>query len=91
MNLSIENQKKKLRIKKEKFWIRWYNFIINEINMMNHKIMIDFHMNLNDIKILHDENFEEINVIFMNDFYQIFIIFNNDLYINKSLIYNKNY
>jgi hypothetical protein len=51
--------------------------------MMDRKMIMDLHKNLNDTKVFHDEYFGGVNVIFMGDFYQMPTVSGEDLYIDK--------
>ena len=49
-------------------WTGRRYLIIDEINMMNCKMLINLNMNLRETKSRYENYFNEINVIFMNNF-----------------------
>ena len=82
-NLPIGKQKKKKMGSKTKHWKDRQYLIIDEVSMMDCKMLVNLNMNLKEAKSRHDDYFGGINIIFMGDFLQLATISQLDVYINK--------
>jgi len=83
-NLPIGKQKKKNigRIKRND-WRNCHYLIIDEVSMMDCKMLVNLNTNLRDAKSLNDGYFGGVNVIFMGDFLQLNTVSQLDVYVNK--------
>ena len=67
-----------------KHWKNHQYLIINEVSMMDCKMLVNLNMNLKEAKSQYDDYFGGINIIFMGNFLQLATISHLDVYINKS-------
>src|SRR5437762_9406258 len=82
-NLPIGKQTKKKKIgnSKGKDWANRHYLIIDEVSMMDSKMLVDLNTNLGATKSSRDVYFGGVNVIFMGDFLQLPTISCLDVYI----------
>ena|SRR5436190_2998597 len=68
-NLPIGKQlKKKIGNSKAKDWANRHYLIVNEVSIMDSKMLVNLNTNLGDTKSSCDSYFSGVNVIFMGDF-----------------------
>ena len=82
-NLPIGNQRKKKIGSKTKHWIHRQYLIVDEVSMMDCKMLVNLNTNLKEAKHRHDDYFGGINIIFMGDFLQLATVSHLDVYIDK--------
>ena len=82
-NLPIGKQKKKKMGDKTKHWKDRQYLIIDEVSMMDCKMLVNLNTNLKEAKSRHDDYFGGINIIFMGDFLQLATVSHLDVYIDK--------
>ena len=83
-NLPIGNQsKKKMGHTKTKDWTDRHYLIIDEVSMMDCRMLVNLHNNLGEAKSSRDGYFGGVNIIFMGDFLQLPTISRLDVYIDK--------
>ena len=79
--------KKKVANNKAKIWTDHHYVIIDEVSMMDCKMIVDLHNNLGAATSLPGAYFGGVNVIFMGDFLQLPSVSQNDVYVNKPCKY----
>src|SRR6266496_4161371 len=82
-NLPIGKQKKKKMGDKTKHWKDRQYLIIDEVSMMDCKMLVNLNTNLKEAKSRPDDYFGGINIIFMGDFLQLATVSHLDVYIDK--------
>jgi PIF1 helicase. len=83
-NLPIgKYERKKLGEKKGKDWAQRQYLIVDEVSMMDCRMLVNLHKNLRDTKASQDTYFGGVNVIFMGDFLQIPTVSQLDVYVDK--------
>ena len=82
-NLPIGNQRKKKIGSKTKHWTHRQYLIIDEVSMMDCKMLVNLNTNLKEAKHRHDDYFGGINIIFMGDFLQLATVSHLDVYVDK--------
>ena len=82
-NLPIGKQtKKKIDYNKGKDWANHHYLIVDEISMMDSKMLVDLNTNLGETKSSRDVYFGGVNIIFMGDILQLPTISCLDVYID---------
>ena len=74
---------KKIGTAKAKVWADRHYLIVDEISMMDCRMLVNLHKNLRSIKAAQDMYFGGVNVIFIGDFLQIPTVSGLDLYKDK--------
>ena len=82
-NLPIGKQKKKKMGSKTKHWKDRQYLIVDEVSMMDCKMLVNLNTNLKEAKSQHDDYFGGINIIFMDDFLQLATVSHLDMYVDK--------
>jgi len=82
-NLPIGKQKKKKIGNKRKDWTDRQYLIVDEVSMMDCKMLVNLDTNLKEAKHRHDDYFGGINIIFMGDFLQLATVSHLDVYVDK--------
>jgi PIF1-like helicase len=68
---------------KTKHWKNRPYLIVDEVSMMDCKILVNLNTNLKEAKSQHDDYFGAINTIFMGDFLQLDTVSHLDVYVDK--------
>ena len=82
-NLPIGKQKKKKIGNKTKSWKDRQYLIIDEVSMMDCKMLVNLNTNLKEATSQYDDYFGGINIIFMGDFLQLATVSHLDVYVDK--------
>lgn len=67
-----------------KDWTDHQYLIIDEVSMMDCKMLVNLNINLKKVKSRPDDYFGGINIIFMGDFLQLTTVSHLDVYVDKS-------
>ena len=68
---------------KTKHWTHRQYLIVDEVSMMDCKMLVNLNTNLKETKHRHDDYFGGINIIFMGDFLQLATVSHLDVYVDK--------
>src|SRR6266496_4174599 len=83
-NLPIGKQKKKkIGNDKGKDWTNRHYLVVDEVSMMDCKMLVNLNMNLREAKSRPNDYFGGVNVIFMGDFLQLATISHLPVYVDK--------
>ena len=83
-NLPVGKQvKKDIDKTKGNDWANRHYLIVDEVSMMDCRMLVDLHTNLGNAKSSRDGYFGDVNVIFMGDFLQLAAVSHLDVYVNK--------
>ena len=82
-NLPIGKQSKKKIGNKRKDWTDRQYLIVDEVSMVDCKMLVNLNINLKEAKSQPNDYFGGINIIFMGDFLQLATVSHLDVYVDK--------